>query len=835
MDLKPYVEPIVSLILTRTKSVIFAFLILSVIFAAGLGNISTEAGTEQFTTDLPSEKALQEINQKFSPKFSETSSNSDGGFGPPSGSGTTGSTQLIQVSTNVLSKPSLLRMLELQYSLEQQDDLRVVGSSSAAGIVATSIDPSAQTLKKQLYVIDQTPPSKIRSTVREINDKSPSFRGLLSSDFNEVSLTASSTIGIVTHSLSSTAQGAQQSTGTSGVDPLADIQKSVAESASIGGDVRVFGSGIFSNEFGNVIVDTMIIVTPAAVILIIAFLIYAYRDIIDLFLGVISLFMALIWTFGFMGIFNIPFSQMLIAVPPILLAIGVDFGIHSINRYREAKNDENSVDEAASLMLNQILIAFFIVTATTVIGFLSNLTSSLPPIKDFGIVASIGIVFTFLVFGIFLPAAKIHIDRLRQSETRRIPTFSTSPLGRDGSILGELLKSGAWIAKKAPVVFLILVIIFSGISLNYATGIDTTFSVENFLPPEETAYYLTILPEPFKPGTYSSVGTLNYLTDNFDTSQSGGSITMFIDAPMRHDNSLESLYKISQNPPNTFATEGRVAVSSSILNVIQDHASKDPKFAKLVSISDRNGNGVPDKNLEEIYGTLFSSSSRSQTLKYLPEDRRGTLVIYSLKADANTELAALEGKMIADEQRYSSISTGETIVLEDVVNLLLDSAIKSLLVALSLTALFLVFLYWLLDRRPLLGLINVFPIVITVALVGGSMRLAGLSFDAFTATVLALTVGLGVDYSVHVVHRFVDEYDSTGDVFQSLTRTLQGAGGALTGSMLTTVFGIGALYLAVFPAIGSFGLLTALSVFYAYLSSILVLPSVLVLWTKLTP
>ena len=65
MDLQPYVEPIVDLITSRTKTIIVLFLVLSVIFTAGLGNISTESGTEQFTTDLPSEKALQEINQEF--------------------------------------------------------------------------------------------------------------------------------------------------------------------------------------------------------------------------------------------------------------------------------------------------------------------------------------------------------------------------------------------------------------------------------------------------------------------------------------------------------------------------------------------------------------------------------------------------------------------------------------------------------------------------------------------------------------------------------------------------------------------------------------------------
>ena len=248
MDLEPYVEPIVKLITSQTKAIIILFLVLSVIFTAGLGNISTESGTEQFTTDLPSEKALQEINQEFTPRFTIDKETN------------TGSTQLIQASTNVLSKQSLLRMLELLYELEQNEDLRVVSTSSVAQIVATSIDPSAQTLRKQIYVIEQTPASQIRSTLRSTNEQFP-LAGLLSKDYNEGSMTASSTIGVVIHSLPSSAQSAQQSSGTSGTDPLTDIQVSVQEVATIGGDVRVFGSGIFSSEFGSVIGDTMIIVT----------------------------------------------------------------------------------------------------------------------------------------------------------------------------------------------------------------------------------------------------------------------------------------------------------------------------------------------------------------------------------------------------------------------------------------------------------------------------------------------------------------------------------------------------------------------------------------------
>ena len=188
-----------------------------------------------------------------------------------------------------------------------------------------------------------------------------------------------------------------------GVTYLFFDKSAVAEGTwegTVGGDIRVFGSGIFSAEFSNVIFDSLIITVPAAVVFIVLFLIYAYRDLLDLLLGAFALFMAIVWTFGFLGIAGIPFSQMMIAVPPLLLAVGIDFGIHAVNRYREDRRETDSVGEAMREATDQLLVAFFIVTGTTVIGFLANLVSDLTPIRDFGVVAAVGIVFTFLIFGI---------------------------------------------------------------------------------------------------------------------------------------------------------------------------------------------------------------------------------------------------------------------------------------------------------------------------------------------------------------------------------------------------------------------------------------------------
>ncbi|UIO99264.1 MMPL family transporter [Halobaculum sp. CBA1158] len=815
MNHERVVEAVAKEITERPGRLVIAFLLLTVVFAGGLANVSTEAGTEQFTSGIPAEEALSDIQREFGPSFTAD----------------TGSTQLVQRDRNVLSKPALLRLLEAQNRLQETDGLRVTAVSSPGATIARTIDPSATTTEAQIRVIERSTPTEIDEAVRE-NADDPAFTGSVSDDFNAEAASASAAIGVVTHELPG-AGGGGAAAGQSGSSPLTDIQlRSQRVVDTVGGDITVFGSGIISEEFSSVITDSLLIVTPAAVLLITGFLIVAYRDLLDLLLGSFTLLLAVVWTFGFLGLAGIPFSQMMIAVPPLLLAVGIDFGIHAVNRYREDRADGHGVDEAMNMAVRQLLVAFFIVTGTTVIGFLANLTSDLAPIREFGLVAAAGIVFTFLLFGVFLPAAKVLLDRRR--DQLPIPTFSQAPLGAEGGSLDGVLRIGVWIGQRAPRVFLASIVVLTVASGSYAAGIDTSFSQEDFLPPEDTPDYLQELPEPFAPSDYSAVGTLNFLEEKFTASQ-GGSVTIYVEGDMEDPTTLEEIHRMGDDPPSTFVAEGGHADEQSIVTVIQQRAASDPEFRRLVDRNDRNANGIPDDNLGEIYDYLLSSSSRDQALQYLAEDRRSTQVVYSTEADADQSAVAADGRTVADRYRTTSgttVATGSTVVFAAVSDLIFTSAVQSLAVALSLTVVFLVLMYGLLEGLPSMGIVNTIPIIASVALVAATMRLAGIAFNAFTATILSLTIGLGIDYSVHVVHRFVDERRER-DLVTALERTVRGTGGALLGSMLTTTTGIGVLVFAVLTILGQFGVLTAVSIFYSFVTSILVLPSALVVWDRL--
>ena len=765
-----------------------AFVLLTGVFVLGLGNVETESGSDQFVEDLESFEAFQDIQREFGAPFPQS----------------TTTTQLLQRERNVLSRASLLRMLRAQERLLDHEDLRVQSASSPARTVARQLDPRAEDIEAEIEAVESATAGEVDDAVRRAAER-PGFTSQLTQDFDPETATARGMQGSVVHSRD-----------------VEDRERRVERVlATVGGDVDTVGSA------PDTIGSSLALVLPAAFVLIVLFLVVAYRDLVDLLLGVVAILMTLVWTFGFLGLADIAFNPLLVAVPPLLIAVGIDFGIHAVNRYREERELGADIAGSMAVTTNQLLAAFFIVMGTTVIGFLSNLVSALGPIRDFGFVAAIGICFTFLIFGVFLPAVKVKTDRLR--DRYPIPTFSERPLGSEGSALGRALSGGVAIATRAPVLFMLVVVVGSGVAGVYATGVGTGFSQDDFLPPEyeELPDWQKDLPGPLAPPEYDYISKRNYIDDRFPESQQ---VFLFVEARMERDDALEQLRRTGKDPPPVFERDGRYAESQSLVTVVDSTRERDPQFRALVTQNDRDGNGIPDENLGEVYDSLESTPGTGVS-GVLADDRRSTLVTYTVEPDRTNQEVTAAAETLAAESGLEATPTGTAVIFEEASQLILDTVITSLLITLVGASVFLVLVYWALEGRASLGIANVVPIVLTVTFVVAAMRYFGIDFNALNGVILSLTIGLGIDYSVHVTHRFADEFERT-DLVTALDRAVRGTGGALAGSMLTTVSGIGVLVFALNPAIGVFGLLTALSVIFAFLSSVVVLPSTLVIWDR---
>ncbi|MFD1569953.1 efflux RND transporter permease subunit [Halorubrum laminariae] len=792
-------------IVDSPRRVIVIFLVLTLVFAGGMGLVSTDTGaTDSFTEGLDEQEALDAVNQEFEDPFEPESE----------------STQLIHSGGNVLTKEALVRDLRVLEEVESRDDLRVASTNGPATVVAQRIDPSATTAAEQRRAIESTSATRVRQIVRGLSEN-PRFTGTLATDFNPTSASASASITVVSHDVPA---------GFSDGD-LQEVQTTIRSiAADQPGEITAFGTGVTNAETANVIGDSLTIVMPVVVLLLLLFLVVAYRDPIDLSLGLLSLLMTVIWTFGFLGFSGIPFSQQLIAVPVLLLAVGVDFGIHIINRYREETVAGYEATEAMREANNQLMIAFIIVTVTTVFGFGANVISDLGPIRNMGIASGIGIIFTFLIFGLFLPAAKLEVDELR--EKYNVPEFNSAPISSEDSTLGKFLTFPAQVSRYAPIAFVVVLLVTGGMAATYGSGVDTSFETEDFLPPEEQPAYVTGLPEPFAPSEYTVTETLNLLEDRFSTNQDQ-SVKLYVEGNFEEGHALEALADPNDDAPGALAVgDGGSAQPTSIVTVMQSHAEQDPEFADLVARNDIDGDGIPDRNLARVYDALFASTSGDRAEQYLTPDRRSAQVDYAIDSSASQAEAAVDARQFAGDFRFETTATGQLVVFDAVTDIIFNSAIQGLILAMGLTGLFLVIAYAVLEGKPLLGIVNLFPILIAIAFLLGTMRYLDMSLNALTATILSISIGLGIAYSVHATHRFIDEFNEGADAYESMIITLSGTGGALLGSMLTTSLGTGALALAITPVLGDFGLLMALSVVYSFVFTVVALPPAVLLWER---
>ena len=788
------------------------FVLLTVGFATGIGDIQMESGTDMFSEDVDAYQTNEYVDETFSASFEENPDR----------------TLLLQEGENVLSQAELLRMLRVQRDLEERSSQRVTRTGSAAQLIALELDPSARTIDDQIRAIQTATGTEIRRAVRA-QSGNPAFTRLVGEDFTPDAASASATIGSVTHDARDEDAFVEQ------------IQLEAQRVAGVtDGDIRVFGTGITNYENRQVLQDSLKASIPIVIVLLVVFLAVAYRDPFDLFLGVVGLAMSLLWTFGFIGIAGIPFTQLQVALPPLLMAIGVDFGIHIINRYREEIDTvpasqadvATGVESAIRRAIAPLMIAFFMVMGTSVIGFSANMASGLSPIADFGLVAAVGIVAVMLIFGIFLPAAKLLVERLRR--TTPLPSFTSKPLGSEGSMLGRALTCHLTVTSRVPVLFLLVVVVSAGAAGYYGQDVGSSFENEDMLPPEELSGSLEYLPGPMQPGTYTVTENIHFLEEEFETTDDD-TVTIYLQGSLAEDHGLESVYRAGNDPPSSFVTgEPRQAEAESILTVIEAYARESPQFAALVERSDRNGNGVPDANVERIYDELLSSPYEDEARRYLTADYRETRIVYSVEADATDAAITEDAASLAETSfRHDAVETGDVVVFQRVTGEVYNSAVTALMLALTLAVVFLTLLYALLERRPALGVVTLFPIIVTVLVLVATMRYLGIPFNTLTATILSITVGVGIDYSIHVVHRFVEEYGAGNDEIAAARITLQGTGGALFGTTLTTAgAGIALYYLSITPILVQFGALITFSVSYAFLASTVVLPAVLISWTR---
>jgi predicted RND superfamily exporter protein len=171
--------------------------------------------------------------------------------------------------------------------------------------------------------------------------------------------------------------------------------------------------------------------------------------------------------------------------------------------------------------------------------------------------------------------------------------------------------------------------------------------------------------------------------------------------------------------------------------------------------------------------------------------------------------------------------SGEVITMQDTLAAFTGSMMISLPIAIFLTVL----IVGISLRSVRYSIVTVIPILLVVAWVFGYMWLRDITINVITATIAAIAVGVGIDFSTHFTVRFRDEFENEPSRFPALRRAGEGTGGALVLSAITSIIGFGVMATAPTPMFAKFGELMAVMILFAVVVALLVLPSLLIVVT----
>lgn len=616
------------------------------------------------------------------------------------------------------------------------------------------------------------------------------------------------------------------------------------------GDAFVFGQGIQDDASSRATGDSFTIITPFALVLILLVLGITYRDVLDILLAFGGIAIVMGWLAGLMGWLAIPMNVILISVPFLLIGLSIDYALHVVMRYREAREgslDDTDRDEsetvdrsirtAMALGFGSVVLALAAATVSTTVGFLSNVVSPLPAIQDFAVLSAGGILATFVAFGAFLPALKIEVDGLvenRLGRSRRKPAF-----GVESGLANAGLERLADLTTRAPIAIVVVALLLGSAGAYGATGIDTEFNQADFLP-EDAPDWAQSLPGGLAPDTYTIADDFQYLSDNFQLRGDGGQSQVLLRGDVADPALLRALDDASRNVEDGSAIQRRPGGQAAVEGphtTIRDIAADNGTFAAMVADNDADGDGLPDENVSTVYTAMFDADQEAAA-RVLSRDDDGTItsarLLAAVRSSESAQTIAVDTRTYADRierntDAVSAVATGGTVTTAVIQDALLETLVEAFAVTLVVILVFLTGLFWARYRSLSLGVLVLIPVVVSLAWLLGVMSVLGISFNSETAVITSLAIGLGVDYSIHAGERFVDEREKRDTLSAAVRRTITGTGGTLLASAATTAAAFGVLALALSPPLQRFGIVTGLAILFAFAAVVTMLPGLLVL------
>lgn len=549
---------------------------------------------------------------------------------------------------------------------------------------------------------------------------------------------------------------------------------------------------------------------------------------------------AVFWTLGILGATNYEVTMTVIIVGPILLALGVSYGLHITNRYAE---EEGTRDEKMRASLSSTGRAVFLSAVTTVIGFISLVFTPMAPIQTVGIALSGGIVVVYFLTMFMVPNLTLILD-LKKPKHPPLKAFDVLvevPLRYNKGVIG---------------VFLLLILVSATVG---QANVEENIDLLGMAPEGESSVV--------KMKQYSQefeAGQVGMVLVNANVSGDSNDNDNTNDDPVELLTQINTLEASLNNIENTTAVSVVFLMKSSGIQVtvsgeqfnefiqqvpcagseqcedvkttaevlLNQSQSIDGSFWDLLT---RPGDfGLPGSQQSEIFllDVFYASLTKETREIFISSDYSRSLIYVDMPfipvADTSKSVDLVNERTSSFTGLHGETAedlTGVAATAIEVNELIVGSQWTSLGFAIILTLITLAVVF----RDIRYSIWTTSPVIATVALQWLVMWQMDVPLSLVTVMIGSILVGVGVDFSIHIANRIRE----LGGGIDAIRSAAVGTGMSLFEAAVVTSLGMFTAYNIPIPEIQPFITVILILLWVAAASALILLPAIFVTLEKM--
>lgn len=547
-----------------------------------------------------------------------------------------------------------------------------------------------------------------------------------------------------------------------------------------------------------------------------------FRKLRFLFLMLLPLAMALIWTFGLLQLIYGHVNILTGAFAAVLLGLGIDFAIHLLNLYVGASQSQDHA-RALHFALTQSGRAILMGGLTTAVAFFALGISSFRGFQELGIITGIGILACLTAMLLVLPAL------LAWQQGSAVPSGSARPIPNFGlnyliSVVVRHPRRVVWFS-----LFLLAALAIAALDISFEDdlrtlrptnggGMAVEKEVESILG-GASGYVLLVIEGKDDKTLLNRAWRLDKALaelQDADRLSHYRSILAYWPSPESQRLALDFYQRYAKelNPDRIEATFKK-ALEENGFQFLPEYTSYLKWLRTLVRPKGNiDRQSFKQANLEQLLDPFLVGQGPSRKLFTFVFPREGLWDKNDLASlDKDLKKTAKESGLIGSEWRLA----GWPILTDHLKGLVWRDLGDSLIIAAVAIALALLVAL----RHPFSAALAAIPLVGGLVAMLGIMALLSMKFNYANFIVLPLIVGIGIDDGIHIVHRWGQ------DSKENLSMVLNRIGRAIVLTSLTTTIGFGSLVSSHYPGLRSIGWVTALGILTCLLATLILLPAVL--------